>query len=299
MSVFAAVALTATLTVQAALGQSAMQQFANVSCAYDVAPNPANYVRTVRDLRSTTTVTLEGRAWDNTLILGCQIDGARGDGIEIRNVKNLTIAGCTIRDVRGTGIRFRSSGGTSGVKLIGNRIINAGENGISAAKRRSNGVDHTNLVIVDNVVEDSGRRGRSGLTHGIYSQVSDVTIFRNEVSGKRDGNGISIRSSGVVSCNSISGESYDNKPGIRYYADNYTGPSRSLLIRNNRIRGSTPGIDIRTPDGWAQRKTEALVTDFQILDNRINSADRVAISRFWREFDAANFVIQGNRRIGG
>lgn len=276
-----------------------MQRFDDMSCSQAMRPDPSNYVRTVRDLKSSSTVSLDGPAWDNTLIIGCEIDGARGDGIEIRNVKNLTIYGCTIKDVRGTGIRIRSTGSTSGVKIVGNTIKNAGENGVSAAKRIGDGVDHTNLVIMDNIVENSGRKGKKGLTHGIYSQVSDVTIFRNQVIGKRDGNGISIRSSGVVACNTVSGKSRSKKPGIRYYADNYSGPSRRLIIRDNVISGSSPAINIRTPDSWAKRKTEALVTDFIIANNQTNARDKVAVDDFWDDFDAARIQIAGNRSIGG
>ncbi len=284
---------------QGAHAQSAMQRFSNMICSTQIQADPGSYVRVVRDLKASSTVTIEGSKWNDTLILGCEVNGANGDGIEIRNVRNLAIVGCTINDARGTGIRIRSTGSSEDVKLIGNRIRNAGENGISAAKRIEDGVDHTNLVVAGNIIEDSGRRGRRGLTHGIYSQVSDVTIFGNQVVGRRDGNGISIRSSGVIACNKISGQSRDGKPGIRYFADNYSGPTHTLIIRDNEIRGSSPAIDIRKPDSWAKRKTEALVTDFRISNNRTSTGKPVSVDRYWRQQESVELVIEGNARIGG
>lgn len=296
VSVFA---MSCLLSLQSVQAQTAMEYYSDRGCAHPIEPNPASYSRVVRDLVSSKTVDIDGSEWNDTLIVGCEIDGAGGDGIQIRNVRNLAIVGCTIKNVRGTGIRIRSTGSTTGVQLIGNRIVGTGENGISAAKRVKDEVDHTNLVIAGNQVRDTGKRGKRGLYHGIYSQVSDVTIFRNRVEGDRDGNGISIRSSGLVACNAISGRSDDDKPGIRYFADNYSGPSRLLIIRDNEIRGSSPAIDIRTPDSWAKRDTDALVTTFVVENNRTTSDEAVSVDDYWLDLERARLTLEGNRRIGG
>ncbi len=296
---FTTLALSFAMATQGAHAQAAMRVLSDVVCGTPIQASASNYVRVVRDINQSSTLSIEGPSWNDTMILGCVIDGANGDGIEIRNVKNLAIVGCTIKNVSGSGIRVRSTGSSDGVRLIDNQILNVGRDGISAAKRVKDNVDHTNLLVAGNVIEDSGRRGRSGLTHGIYSQVSDVTIFGNEVRGKRDGNGISIRSSGLVACNRISGPSRDGKPGIRYFADNYSGSSRTLIIRDNEVRGSTPAVDIREPDSWAKRKTEALVTDIRISNNRSNSGKPVIVHKYWQQRDAVRLVIEGNALIGG
>lgn len=48
-----------------------------------------------------------------------------------------------------------------------------------------------------------------------------------------DGNGISVRSSGVVRGNTVDGTA---KSGIAYYADHMHGPSNTLIIEQNTLR---------------------------------------------------------------
>lgn len=278
---------------------TSLEEFSKMQCGVDVGLDRSRFSRVVDDLEVNGTLTIEGPEWNDTLITNCKVTGAAGDGIEIRDVRNLAIENCEISGVGGTGIRLRSSGSTQDVWLVGNRITNVGDNGISAAKRLNDDVDHTRLVIADNIVNDSGARGKRGLTHGIYTQASDVTIFGNTVSGERDGNGISIRSSGLVACNSISGISDDNKPGIRYFADNYAGPSRTLIIRDNEVRDSNPAIELRRPDGWTRRRPEALVTRFVIEGNRTTSGEPVSISSFWADDERFSLTIENNLRVGG
>lgn len=271
--------------------------FENLGCGVELRPDPSIFIRKVKDLELNETLNIEGSKWNNTLVEGCRISDVDGDGIRIRNVRNIAIFGCQIQAVQGTGIRLRSSGGTENVWIIENTIENTGKNGISVAKRFAAGVDHKNLIIIDNDVSDTGNLGKEGLAHGIYAQSSEVTIFGNSVEGERDGNGISIRSSGLVACNNISGLSRDGKPGIRYFADHVSGPSRSLVIRDNLIRDASPAIHLMRPSRKVLERPSGLVLDFVIVDNRATSENLLSIDEFWWGLRVFELKARGNSAI--
>jgi hypothetical protein len=249
--------------------------------------------RVVSDLRTDRTLTIEGSDWDNTLVKNCVIRGVDGDGLVIRNVTDLVVTGCTIGDVTGSGIRLSSSGGTSSVTLDGNSISNVGENGISAAQRAEQNVDHKDLKLINNRIERTGTLFTEGYTHGIYVQTTEFLIEGNVVAGPRDGNGISVRSSGVIRCNRVEGRSASGKPAIRYYSDHVSGPGKTLVVEANTISSATVGIDLAAP---VARKgmpftTDHVVSTFVIRDNRIEapspftSASRYRAAPFSVELD--------------
>jgi len=178
----------------------------------------------------TVPVQIDGPQWNNTLVKNCKIHDTGGYGLWLRNVDNVTIRNCEIYNVAGSGIRLSSTGSTSNVTLEGNSIHDAQENGIAAAQRSADGVDHRNLRILNNTIRNTGLCCSEGLQHGIYVQAQDFLIEGNTVLHSRDGNGISVRSSGVVRNNVVG---YTGKSGIAYYADHLRGPSDKLVVENN------------------------------------------------------------------
>jgi len=138
------------------------------ACADRDAPERA-FRKVVDQLVQSETLVIDGPQWDDVLISNCLIHDVDGDGIIIRNVKNLTILGCTIRNISENGIRLRSSGSTDGVHLISNNIMDVGKSGITTAKRSENAIDHTNALLMDNTIVNSGLSGARGRGHGIYS----------------------------------------------------------------------------------------------------------------------------------
>lgn len=271
--------------------------FARAGCTQLSATSEHGYKRILRDFESNKTLEIDGPEWDDTLIVGCRITDVEGDGIRIRNVNNLTIKGCTIKNVGGRGIALRSTGGTTNVTIIGNRIENTGSDGISAAQREANGIDHLGLVIGWNFIKDTGKSGRDGRQHSIYSQASDAVIVSNTISSGREGNGISIRSSGLVACNQISGTSRSRKPGIRYFADHASGPSSKLVIRNNSINNSIVGIELIAPPKANERKAYKLVKKFEIYGNKSTSTPVVAIDPFWIDNASVAISLWDNKEI--
>jgi len=264
-------------------------------CADQIIPERA-FRKVIDHLVQSETLVIDGPEWDDVLISNCLIHDVDGDGITIRNVKNLTILGCNIRNTSGNGIRLRSSGSTDGVHIINNTIVQVGKNGISAAKRWEKAIDHTEVLLLGNTIKDSGLSGERGRQHGIYSQVSDVRITGNIVTGTRAGNGISIRSSGVVTCNFVDGISKGKKPGIRYYPDHKTGPSRMLEIRNNQIMDAAVGIDLHAESATDTFLDKDLVRHFRIIDNFVEADIPVRIHSRWQspEFEV---IVSGSKTI--
>lgn len=183
----------------------------------------------------TKSIKLEGAEWNNTLVRNVTIHDVDGYGILLRDVDNVCIVDSTVRDVSESGIRLSISGSTSNVTIAGNHIYSIGENGINAGQRVDDGVDHRNLRIVNNEVRDTGLCCTDGLHHGLYIQAQDFHIEGNRVMNSRDGNGISVRSSGVIRGNTVG---YAGKSAIAYYADHMHGSSDRLVIENNIAYGN-------------------------------------------------------------
>ncbi len=240
---------------------------------------PEDFDNVIEDFEQTTTLRLDGPEWNNTLVRNCNIHSVDGPGIFIRNVTNVVVANCQISNVTGAGIKLSSTGSTQDVVLDGNVIQDVGGNGISSAQRSADGVDHRGTEILNNTVHNTGSKGSSGKYHGIYVQGQDTTLIKNTVSGQRDGNGISIRSSGVVRCNTVEGVSTVSKPAIRYFSDHQKGPSDQLLIEHNDLTNDSIGIHLHNPvdryDGQPPRAH--VVKNFVIQYNTINAAENVRI----------------------
>ncbi len=294
-----AVAIVATsgMVLSAPAAAGPLEQYRGLSCGQMREPAPSGYKRVVKDLSSNKTLDIEGPEWNDTLVLNCHIKNVKGDGIRIRNVRNLTIQGCEIENVSGAGIAMRSSGGSENVSIIGNRIEDTGSDGISAAKREARGVDHTGLLIGWNVVRNTGERGRDGYHHGIYTQVSDAVVIANTVKADRDGNAISVRSSGLVACNEIAGRSRSGKPGIRYFADHSTGPSGKLLIRNNFITGTDVAVELIRPSDAYARRPKSIVRVFDIRGNRSTAQNVVAVDDYWSDRRIFEISLNDNKRV--
>jgi parallel beta-helix repeat protein len=190
----------------------------------------------------TTTLKISGAQWDGKTLKNCKIYNtgsgtSGGEGIFIEDVENLTVENCEIYNAGRAGIRLGISKSTRNVTLRGNTIHNVGADGISAGQRYADGVDHLGLKILNNTIYETGQAGRGeGLYHGMYIQASDFLIEGNYIHDASDGNGISVRSSGVIRGNLIArvGEG-----AITYYSDHMRGPSNLLLIENNIAYGNT------------------------------------------------------------
>ena len=195
----------------------------------------ATYENIIENVTYSSTLRLTGSEWDNTLVRNVTISNVNGNGVFLRDVDNVTFENVTIRNVTGDGIKLSSSGSTSNVVISSSNISRTGEDGINSGQRYSNGIDHPGLKIVGNTIDQTGLNGgNDGLRHGIYVQSQDFLIENNRVYNSMDGNGISVRSSGIVRNNIVDNS---NDSGIAYFAD-HMGRNGILRIENNTVKNS-------------------------------------------------------------
>ena len=267
-------------------------------CARRTEYDPAQFDRVLENFDQTRTLFLDGRRWNNTLVRNCRVHDTGGAGIYIRNVRNVVVHNCEVWNVK-KGIKASSTGSTEDVTIDGNYIHDIGGIGISAAQRTADGGDQKNIRILNNRIENTGLTPDNGHTHPIYVQSRDFLIEGNVISGIRDGNGISVRSSGIIRCNRVSGVSSAGKPGIRYFSDHNTGPSDTLLIERNIVADDTIGIDLKPPtkryDG--RRGLGHVVKNFVIRNNEIQAPVAIRIARDY-EADEFSVRVYGNLRGG-
>ncbi len=241
------------------------------------------------------TLRLEGPRWNGAVVRNVTIRGVDGDGIFVKDVDDVRIENCTISHVTGRGIKLSVEGSSRGVQIVGNRIANTGLDGIIVGQRHAQGIDHRQLVLRDNEIAHTGLLGSGGLTHGIYVQSSDFLIEGNRVLDARDGNGISVRSSGVVRGNVVRGT---GKSGIAYYADHMRGPSDRLVIEGNDVADSGRRQWRHAIDLLRVPRPDHVVHSFIIRDNLVRASHGPAIG-VHRGYAALGIVPQlsGNRLL--
>ena len=239
---------------------------------------------------------------DNTLIINSKFHDFVGRGIQLRNVSNVYIKDCEFYNMRsggslgqGTAIHLRSSGSTDRVTIDGNLIHDIARDGIKG----SDGASHTNLVIKNNTIFNTGTDdvdGTIGQCHNIYIQTPGFSIENNLVYNALGGHNLSVRSSGIVRGNVILGNAV--KGAIRYFNDHDAGPSDVLIIENNVFYEGTPSALGTYPVvslSWSAAAGK-LVSNYIIRFNTIVSNDpaRYGFSVQSSQFDSKNVEVYGN-----
>jgi hypothetical protein len=228
---------------------------------------------------------------DNVLIINSTFYNINEDAITLRNVSNVYIKDCVIHGISGNGIVLSSIGKTDNVTIDGCTIYDTTKNGIIAKQDHVERINHTRLVIKNNTLYNNGS---SELDHGLYVLAQDTIIQNNEIH-ESAGNGISIRSSGIVSGNKI----WDTqKSCIRYFSDNETGPSNTLLIENNTCHltlggAGSPAISLLW---WEEASPKWIVDNYIIRFNTVVvfTDERIGISVESSQLESKNINIYGN-----
>ena len=105
--------------------------------------------------------------------------------------------------------------------------------------------------------------------HGMYIQAKDYYIADNHVTNSTDGNGISLRSTGVVENNLVE---HSGKSGIAYYSDHPAGPSDMVQITDNTVTdsgtyaSSRNDIDLLSPPNTGNCAANFVVSGNTITD---------------------------------
>jgi hypothetical protein len=250
---------------------------------------PGHWKKVIESQNFTDTLNLD-TGDDNTLILNATFHDIDGAAITLRNVKNVYIKNCLIYNIKENGIVLRSTGGSQNVTIDGCTIHNIGRSGI-LAKRPHEGGNHTNLVIKNNTIY---KTGKTEYDHSIYVQAADSRIYNNTLY-TTGGNGVSIRTSGIVSGNRIRDA---QKSCIRYYSNHIPGPSQALYIQNNlcyqtRSYTGSAGISLvranETSETW-------LVQNYYVRFNTvvIFTAQRYGFLAASEELKAKHIEVYGN-----
>ncbi len=251
---------------------------------------------------------LSGHQWDNTLIRNVTILDAPEHGIFLKNVSNVRIEDSTIVGTGLNGVHMSNSGSTEDVVIVGNLIHDTGQNGIHSAQREANGVDHPGVQIIGNTIENTGLNLTHGL-HGIYLQSTDFLIEGNTILDTNAGNGISVRSSGIVRDNvviDVVREESNGGYGIAYFSDHASGPSDTLIIEGNVIDGTSiigpngTAIKLLGPAGSEPLGSAGRVSTFIIRDNQhvSDSAGDLGI-QIHSEWNRSSYDLEvsGNRQV--
>lgn len=245
--------------------------------------------------------TVEIENVSNVAIVNSTFSNRRGHGVTIGNSSNIKIAGSNFHKIRDTAILLRRSGGTNNVAIFKNNITEIGGDGVHAAKRFKQNVDHTNLVIYENTIKNVGLK-KEAQFHGIYTQSSGVNIVKNNVSGFVDGNGISVRSDGLVWANYVdivSGRKHGS--GIKYFSDHKTGNSKTLIVADNTVIGSRLYAAIHfdmasqaIPNNIPPQ--DFVVNNFRVLRNNVDARFGYVVEKALKDAPWTRFELVGGSR---
>ena len=199
-----------------------------------------------------------------------------GQGIRIGvNVVSLTIKNCAFFNISEDAIYLRVSGNSTNVIIENCTFQNIGRNCVLT------GENHTGLIIrnnvADNIALDPDETAPLGSPHhGIYVQCPNSTIENNIINRviNVNGNGISIRSSGTVTGNTISNVT---KYGISYFSD-HAGAGGDLVITDNRTYiDNQRGINLAS-DGTPANHVDSISVTGNYIFNTVRSSIGVDVA---------------------
>lgn len=168
---------------------------------------------------------------NNVILSNITVHNAKQAAIHVRSSTNVKILNSRIYDSSQWGIQLSSVEGSENTLIANNEIYDTIGDAIFAGQGNQN---HNNLIIYNNYIHDIAQQPTySGLYHGMYIKSSGFRIENNRIINVKDGNGISIRSSGLVRNNTVDGT---GKSGIRYYANAKRGVTNLLVIQDNYVR---------------------------------------------------------------
>lgn len=169
---------------------------------------------------------------DNVLVHNLTMSVIRARfGLQIRDASNVVIRNSAFDDmapVQHEHSSFIIASSCASVAIQDNTIIDADGNGILTETS-------TGVVITGNLIDNTGLhdpRDPQKPLHGIYQKAADFVISNNTITNNHDGSCISVRSTGVISGNTLHSA---RRSVIAYWPDAPAGPSAALEITGNII----------------------------------------------------------------
>lgn len=168
----------------------------------------------------------------NLTIENCFITGAKQAGVMLKGCEKIAIRRCVFAGNGLRGIQLSSTGGNRDVVIESCEIYGATDDGIFAGEKKGL-VDQPGLLIRRNFIHHvSSNLSWPGHYHGMYIQSAGASIEDNLVADVVDGNGISMRSSGIARGNTIVRV---GKAGLAYFNDHPSGEDRLVIWESNTI----------------------------------------------------------------
>lgn len=182
---------------------------------------------------------IDGHEFDSLTIENCQFTKR---GLRIGNVDHLLIKNCTFKDIDYNGIAVGFIGPSEHIRIEDCSFENIGFNAIDSHEDAPR-CEIRNCTFFNSAQSQTGA-AMAQPHHAIYWKGKEVLIEDNLFTGgdQKFGNGISVRSSGIVRRNTILGFP---KNAIMYYANHPGGDS--LLIENNFLAGNQFSITVASP----------------------------------------------------
>ncbi len=204
----------------------------------------------------TTNLRVDGHHFDSLIIENCVFDGAT---LSIGNADYVTIRNCTFKNIKGNGIKVGFIGPANHVRIEECTFENIGYNAIDSHEDASHGF--ITGCQFNNVALSQTGATMAQPHHAIYWKGPYVTIEKSRFIGGDQpfGNGISVRSSGHIHKNIISGYP---KNGIMYYADHPA--DEILLVENNFLFDNNYSITAAS-NGDASNHVESVVIRFNSM----------------------------------
>jgi hypothetical protein len=182
----------------------------------------------------------------NSTILGGETGifitgGAHDIDIINNNIQGQQDIDSSDSDLAGRGVRVSNATSSNNILIKDNSIFNTESDGIIIAQNDTLGVAHANISIIHNTIAQVAKNKLAwpGHYHGIYAQSGGITIQDNTITYVADGNGISVRNSGVIQGNIVQ---HTGKAGIGYFAD-HKRLDNIMVISNNNIYDTGENAD--------------------------------------------------------
>lgn len=186
----------------------------------------------------TENVRVDGHELDSLIIQDCVFDGG---SLSLGNVDHVTIRNCVFQNIDDNGLKVGFIGPCSGILIENCHFENIGFNGIDSHQDALN-CTIRNCSFKQIALSEVGA-GMAQPHHCIYWKGKNVRIEGNtfNAGGQPFGNGISVRSSGIIRNNIIL---HAPKNGIMYYSNHPGGDS--LIIENNFLINNNYSITVAT-----------------------------------------------------
>mgnify|MGYP000751583844 CR=1 FL=1 len=186
----------------------------------------------------TKNVRIDGHELDSLIIQDCVFNGG---SLSLGNVNHVTIRNCIFQNIDNNALKVGFIGPCSDILIENCHFENIGFNGIDS---HEDALDCTirNCSFKQIALSETGA-AMAQPHHGIYWKGKNVRIEGNTFNAKDQpfGNGISVRSSGIIRNNVIINAP---KNGIMYYSNHPGGDS--LIIENNFLINNNYSISIAT-----------------------------------------------------